>query len=100
MNFIFVRRSLKDKPSLRRILVTPVISSAAMGASAWAVYGIAGRILGANESFLMMFVAMAAAVCVAVVVYLVMVIATRAITLDDMKLIPKGEKIAKLLHIR
>lgn len=100
MNFIFVRRSLKDKPSLRRILVTPVISAAAMGASAWAVYGIAGRILGANESFLMMFVAMAAAVCVAVVVYLVMVIATRAITLEDMKLIPKGEKIAKLLHIR
>jgi len=39
-------------------------------------------------------------VCVAVVVYLVMVIATRAITLEDMKLIPKGEKIAKLLHIR
>ena len=25
---------------------------------------------------------------------------TRAITYDDMALIPKGEKIAKLLHIR
>ena len=39
-------------------------------------------------------------IVVAVVVYLVMVIATRAVTSADMKLIPKGEKLAKLLHIR
>ena len=29
-----------------------------------------------------------------------MIIALRAITLEDMKLIPKGEKVAKLLRIR
>ena len=36
---------------------------------------------------------------VAVVVYLVCIIATRAITAEDMKLVPKGEKLAKILHI-
>ena len=41
-----------------------------------------------------------AGVGVAVVVYFVLVIVTRAVTLEDMKLIPKGEKIAALLHIK
>ena len=40
------------------------------------------------------------AVIVAVVIYVVSVVALRAVTSEDMKLIPGGEKIAKLLHIR
>ena len=44
--------------------------------------------------------AMLAAIGVAVVVYLVLVIALRAITRDDMRLIPKGEKLARILHIK
>ena len=40
------------------------------------------------------------AVAAAVVVYVIMIIITRAVTTEDMKLIPKGEKIARLLHIR
>ena len=36
----------------------------------------------------------------AVIVYAVMVLALRIITYEDCLLLPKGEKIAKLLHIR
>ena len=43
---------------------------------------------------------MCAAIFVAVAVYLVMVIATRAVTYEDMKLVPKGEKLARILHIK
>ena len=44
--------------------------------------------------------AMLCAIAAAVLVYLVLVVALRAITYEDMKLIPKGEKLARILHIR
>ena len=47
-----------------------------------------------------MALAMGGAIVIAVVVYAVCIIATRAVTVEDMKLIPKGEKIAKVLKIR
>jgi stage V sporulation protein B len=58
--------------------------------------GMTGTIAGREISTLVPF---ALAVLTGVVVYVVMVIALRAITLEDMKLFPKGEKIAKMLHI-
>ena len=38
-------------------------------------------------------------VLLAVVVYAVMVVALRILTRDDLSLMPKGDKIARLLHI-
>ena len=43
---------------------------------------------------------MGIAIVAAVAVYVVMVVVTKSVTLEDMKLIPKGEKIARLLHIQ
>ena len=98
MNYIFMCRRLPERPSLGRILLRPAIACAAMGLSAWAVYGLCYRFLG--EGGLHMAIAMVAAIGVAVVVYFVLVVALRAITYEDMKLIPKGEKLARILHIR
>ena len=70
-----------------------------MGASAWAIYGLASRFIGV-ESWLKIAVCMMAAVAVAVLVYLVAVICLRVITKEDMNLIPGGGKVAKLLHMR
>lgn len=39
------------------------------------------------------------AIGVAVVVYLVLIIFTRAISKDDLALIPKGEKLARILRV-
>ena len=39
-------------------------------------------------------------ICAAVIVYLVAAILTRAVTREDLSLIPGGEKIATFLHIR
>ena len=98
MNFIFLRRCMERKPSLKRMILRPLISSLVMGAAAWAVYGLASIVLG--EGWTRMALAMVCGVGVAVVVYLVLIIVTKAVTLEDMKLIPKGEKLAKLLHIK
>ena len=73
-----------------------------MGISAWLVYPAALELLGAGLEPTRMetLAALCAAVAVAVVVYGVLTVATKAITLDDMKLLPKGEKLAKFLRIK
>ena len=102
LNCFFIAKYMAVQMRYGRSFLPPLLSTLVMAACAWAVYGIAGRVLhvGPGGSRLMMLIALAAAIIVAVVVYLVMVIITRSVTMEDMKLIPKGEKIAKLLHIK
>lgn len=109
MNYFFLCRCMENRPSLKRMLLRPVISCAAMGAAAWGVYGIAHRAAAGiitdgisrfSADWLQTVLAMLCAIAAAVIVYLIMIIGSRAVTKDDMKLIPKGEKIARLLHIR
>ena len=59
--------------------------------------GVHTVVIGRAVNILVPF---AAAVAVGVIVYAVMIVKIRAITLEDIKLIPKGEKIAKILRIR
>lgn len=93
LNCFFIYKCLPCPPNYMRVYLRPLLSTLVMAASAWAVYGLASRFFG-------MALSMLAAIGVAVIVYLVLAIVTRAVTLDDMKLIPKGEKLARLLHIR
>ena len=101
MNALFMLKCMKRPPNFAKVLLRPALSSAVMGLSAWAVYGLAVRFIGGPDmGRLMMTLCMCAAIFVAVAVYLVMVIATRAVTYEDMKLVPKGEKLARILHIK
>ena len=40
------------------------------------------------------------AVMLAVIVYVALVLALRIVTRDDLALLPKGEKLARILHVR
>ena len=101
LNCIFISRNMKVSIRYGKAFLPPLVSSAVMAACAWAVYGLAARLLHVGQSGrIMLAAALVAAIGIAVAVYLVMVIVTRSVTQEDMKLIPKGEKIAKLLHIR
>ena len=98
INLAIVRGLLEEKPSYLRIFAKPVLASGAMGAAAWAARGLLARFLSggyARESLATLL-----AVGIAVVVYLVLVIALRLITREDLKMVPHGEKLARLLHIR
>ena len=99
MNYVFICRQLDHRPRLLRIFAGPVISSVLMGLCAWGVYGLCFRFLAGRMGHAQL-PAMAAAILAAVVVYLVSVILSRSLTREDMRLIPGGEKIAALLHIR
>ena len=99
MNFIFMASTLERTPRLDRILLKPAACSAVMGLCAWAVNGLALRAIGPHGRFggiLAMLIAIAAAV----VVYVVCVISTRALTREDLSLIPGGDKIARLLRMK
>lgn len=102
INLIFMAKKMARPMNLWRIFGRAGISAGVMGVAAWAVWSLLRTLLSvsAEGRSLAMLVAFGLAVITGVVVYAVMIIATRAITLEDMKLIPKGEKVAKLLRIR
>ena len=99
LNLIFIAHSFEKSPSAKEVFVRPGAACLIMGAVTYAVY-YAGSLVLDYDSKLYMAAAMCVAMLVAVVVYAVAAIKLRAITAEDMKLIPKGEKIAKLLHMR
>ncbi|MCM1148782.1 MAG: polysaccharide biosynthesis protein [Butyricicoccus sp.] len=108
-NYIFLCRCMERRPRLSKTLLRPVLSCAVMGAAAWGLYGLLEMCLSGVISFgigrlsagwIVTAISAIGAIGAAVTVYLVMAISMRAVTLEDMKLIPRGEKIAKLLHIR
>lgn len=99
LDFVFMCVTLRERPKALKVFAGPLGASLLMGASAWAIYGLAGRFIG-TDSYLNMLLSMALAIVVAVLVYAVSVITMRVITKEDMSLIPGGAKVAKLLHMR
>ena len=99
MDYFFLCRTLGSSPRLGRVLGAPLLSSLAMGVAAWAVYGLARIPLRGMNERLAMAAAMIVAIAAAVVVYALMIGLTRAVTMEDMALIPHGEKIGRLLHL-
>jgi stage V sporulation protein B len=83
-----------------RQLIKPLISSLIMGAAAWGTYYALSLLTGSSSGRLVTTLFMLIAIAVAVVVYFALIIIFRIITADDIELIPKGEKVAKILRIK
>ena len=92
LDLVVMSRVLPRRPRYIQVFAKPLAASALMGLGAWAVYGLLSKLLSYEEVTLL-------AILVAVVIYGVLVIALRAITKDDLMLMPKGEKIARMLHL-
>ena len=75
-----------------------------MGGCAWGVYVLLRGLFRSMDLFQggrMLFLAPAVlAVAVGVVAYLVFIILLKAITKEELELVPKGDRIAKLLRVR
>ena len=93
MNLTVVYFAVGEKPKYLRLFGKPLVASLLMGLAAWASYGLLSRFVGNSLSCL-------GAIGAAVVVYLALVLTLRVITKEDLEMIPKGEKIARLLRIR
>ena len=110
LDLVVITRVIPNRPRLLPIFVKPAVASAVMGGAAWAVYGLLSRILSSEQvdqagqtiravSRMGNAAGIFLAIAVAGVVYLVLVIALRAISRDDLTLMPKGDKLARLLRL-
>ena len=120
LDLFIIKRTLPPSLSLGRVFVKPVGAAAAMGASAWAINGLLTKLFQRFELFLARdqgqkvlldeagnailsrtgtALSVFTAIGVAVVVYFGLVLATRAISREDLSLIPKGDKIARILRV-
>ena len=100
LNLLIVAQLLEHKPNYFAIFTKPSIASAAMGGTAWAVHGLLGRVLHGGGGYIRASLCTLLAMGAAVLVYLILVIALRLVTRKDLQMIPHGEQLAKLLHIR
>ena len=102
VNLLFLLFKVKSKPNLAKIFIKPVLCTAVMGVAAKAVYELLYKVglstLGDGRGAMAVY--MAAAIIIAAIVYVILIVATKTITLDDMRHIPKGDKIAKFLKIK
>ena len=114
LDLVVMSRVLPRRPRYIQVFVKPLAASALMGLGAWAVDGLMSKLFEATGIFMSAdpvthevlglsrtgnAAATLLAILVAVVIYGVLVIALRAITKDDLMLMPKGEKIARMLHL-
>ena len=99
MDYVFIRRELKQNPDLLKAFGKPFLCSILMGAAACGVYYLTEFVFRSGGK-LGMAAGMLISIVVAVVIYAALIIKTRCITNEDMKLIPGGERVGKLLHMQ
>lgn len=96
LNLICLAKVVPQKCAIARNVLRPLIPALLMGACAFGAWQLVLRILGENCSRL---IQVGAPMVVAVVVYVIAAAWLKSITKEDCMLLPKGEKIAKLLRL-
>ena len=94
LNVFSMRRVLEDPPAIVKNLLKPFLAAAIMGVC---VYGSLQLLVKMGISSRLILCGLP--IGVGVVVYVVTAIALKAITREDCLLLPKGAKIAKILHL-
>lgn len=94
LNIFSIGRCVEQKPALVRNLLRSLLPALIMGAAA---YGTWQGLLYLNISSRVLLCGVPVAAAAAV--YVVCAVLFKSITRDDCLLLPKGEKIAKLLHL-
>ena len=94
LNITSIRSLISESPAIVKNLVRPFLSAAIMGLITWlSWFGL--KRLGIDSRLILC----GAPIMVGVVVYCFCVLKLKAITREDCLLLPKGEKIAKLLKL-
>lgn len=103
-NLIFIKKKTPEPPKLIPLFAKPLAASVIMGAGAWGVYRLANAVLIKAGIYvgggMGMKLSLVAAVLAGVLIYLLAVVFLRAISREELELVPKGEKIAKILRIK
>ena len=95
LNLISIHLLVPQKPNLLWNLLRSLIPAAIMGAVVYFCHRALVSIVGITSNLLLCGIP----IVIGVVVYLIGVVLTNAITREDCLLLPKGEKIAKMLKL-
>ncbi len=106
LSLVVIARKVPNRPKYPPIFVRPLLAAVIMGLATWAVYGLSSKlllVLGFQQEGLLSWTGNAIAtfttIGIAAIVYVALIILLRAISKEDLTLMPKGDKIAKLLRL-
>ena len=110
LDLVVIARVIHGRPDYLPLLAKPAAAAGVMGLGAWAVYGLLSKLLSyeevtqAGETIQTLGktgngIAVMGAILIAVIIYAVLVVALRAISREDLSLMPEGDKIAKILRL-
>ena len=94
LDLIAMKRHISARPAIFKNIIRPGLASAIMGAATFMVYRVLSNAISSWTLACLLSLAFA------VVLYAVLVVFLRCLTYEDCMLLPKGEKIAKILRIR
>lgn len=94
LEIFIIHRTVPNPPRFLKATLKPFIAAAVMGGAAWASYGLLTNFLHLGNA-----ISTIAAIGVGGIIYLILVLALRVISKEDLELMPAGDKIAKILHI-
>ena len=94
MNLLSIARVVPQKPQLLRNLLRAALPAGIMGGVVW----LCSWLLNAAQ-ITSRLLTCGVPIAVGAAVYLVCAVLFKSITAEDCKLLPKGEKLAKLLHL-
>ncbi len=103
INFVFICVKIPERPNFFKIFFKPTVASVLMGAVAYAAYkliimafGFAGMDVSGR---IVLCAAMGGSIVLACVAYLIFIILFKAISKEELEMVPKGDKIGKILRI-
>jgi stage V sporulation protein B len=97
MNVLVTRKLIASKPRLLGNMLRALLPALIMGVVTWGAYQGMVALVGLDGSRLLLCIA---PIAVGVLVYAIGVLLFKAIKKEDCLLLPKGEKIAKLLKLK
>ena len=100
LNLFFVWKYSPTKPRYFQLFFKPAVATALMGGGAWATHGLVSRVLSGHSAYGANAIATLCGILAGVIVYAILVVALRILRAEDLKTVPHGAKLAKLLHLR
>ena len=100
LNLFFVWKYSPQKPHYMQLFAKPIVASALMGGTVWAVYGFTSRALAGHSAYGVNALSTLVGILAGVVIYGILVVALRILRADDLKSVPHGAKLAALLHLK
>ncbi|MBQ7779077.1 MAG: polysaccharide biosynthesis protein [Clostridia bacterium] len=91
MNFVFIRKKVGYTPNFAKLIIKPLIAALICACGAIGSFKLYYMITGIATVSLML------SIITAVIVYVLAILLIRGITREEVEMLPKGKKLAKLL---